>query len=412
MKRNALLVISVICLILSSFNLQIEGRNASVKQEQIKELVILALTPHASFVIDSDADFITYSLPGTGIVSDPYIIEGYNITTTDAIGISISDTTKYFVIRNCYVDAVDYGIALSYVDSNTATIVNNTCNNNYRGGIDIYYSGGSTIINNTCNNDFWGGINLYSSSNSILTNNTCNNNLDGIMLRYSSGCTITNNTFSNDGYGLYLIFSGSSTVVNNTFTNCGLRIYIDTIDAFLSYTIENNWVNGKKLGFYTNLDSTIISEPNYGQLILVNCTNVTVRDQTINSASIGLFLHSCIYSVIINNTFSDNSDSIILHFSINSTIANNTCSTWNSGVELHSSGNSIITNNTCNNGGHGVYINLSANSTVTNNTCNNNYRDGIFLLNSGSSTIADNTFSNNDEVAIELLSNFTLLVIL
>ena len=290
MKKNILLVISITCLVLTSFNLQIEGGNTSIKQDQIRDFAILSLTPHASFVIDSDADFITYSLPGTGIVTDPYVIDGYNITTTDAIGIHISDTTKYFVIRNCYIDAVDYGISLYYVDYGTATIVNNTCNNNYRGGIDLYYSGGSTIVNNTCNDDLWGGIIFANSGGSTVVNNTCNNDLSGIQLRYSNGCTITNNTLSNDGYGIYLIHSGSSTVVNNTFTNCGLRIYEDTIDVLLSNTIENNWVNGKQLGFYTNLDSTIIEEPNYGQLILVNCTNVTVRDQVINSASIGLIL--------------------------------------------------------------------------------------------------------------------------
>ncbi|MBA7578428.1 hypothetical protein ES708_20290 [subsurface metagenome] len=244
----------------------------------------------------------------------------------------------------------------------------------------------------------WGGINLYYSGSSTVANNTCSNNGDkGIGLYYSGSSMVANNTCSNNGHnGILLYYSGSSMVENNTFTNCGLDISEDTIDAYLSYTVENNWVNGKKLGFYTNLDSTIIVEPVYGQLILVNCTNVTVRDQIINNTSTGLFLYSCTYSVIINNTLNNNRRGISLSSSGSSTVANNTCSNNGyKGIYLRYSGSSTVANNTCSNNGYGIGLYYSSSSTVANNTCSNNDWEGISPVYSDHSTVANNTCNNN-----------------
>ena len=198
-------------------------------------------------------------------------------------------------------------------------------------------------------------------------------------------------------------------MANNNFTNCGLHISERTVDAYLSDTLENNLVNGKKLGFYTNLDSTIIAELVYGQLILVNCTNVTVRDQILNYASIGLSLHFCTSSVIVNNTCSNNNDhGIVLMFSGSSTVANNTCNNnnnWHSaGIMLFFSGSSTVINNTCNNNYEGIKLWVSDYSTVTNNTCSNNDL-GISLDSSDSCVITYNLLQENEEYGVYLLYN-------
>ena len=346
-------------------------KGIQIEEKSEGNLSLSSLIPHDFITIISDSGFLAYICSGT--VEDPYMIEGYNITTTHDNGIYISSTTKYFIIRNCYVDAEGYGIYISSVADGTATIANNTCNNNlYIGitlssfgsstvvnntcinnnhgiylsnsdsstvtnntcsnnneyGIFLDYSGSSTVTNNTCNNNKF-GIYLRYSGSSTVANNTCNNNEYGIFLRFSSGSTVANSTCSTNNYGIYLEDSGSSTVTNsicnnnnnygikfrssgsltvvdNTFTNCGLDISGGTIDFYLSHTVENNWVNGKKLGFYTNLDSTIIDEPVYGQLILINCKSVTVRDQILNNAGTGLSLHYCTASTINNNTCNNN----------------------------------------------------------------------------------------------------------
>ncbi len=378
-----------------------------------KDLLLSSLIPHDFITIISDSGFLAYL--GSGTVEDPYVIEGFNITTTYDTGIYISDTTKYFIIRNCYVDAEGYGIYISSVADGTATIANNTCNNNLYIGITLGGSGSSTVINNTCRNNNYGiylsnsdsstvinntcsnnneyGIYLDYSGSSTVVNNTCNNidfsiylrysssstvanntcsnnNVYGIFLRYSDdstvannmcnnnnyigifledsgSSTVVNNTCSNNNYGIFLSGSDSLTVVDNTFTNCGLYTIGGSIDTYLSHTVENNWVNGKKLGYYTNLESTIIGEPVYGQLILVNCTNVTVRDQILNKASVGLSLHYCTYSIINNNTCSNN---------------------YYRGIYLGTSTFFVVTYNLLQeNGGYGIYLVFSDNNLIHHN---------------------------------------------
>ncbi|MHA2309402.1 MAG: hypothetical protein ACXABJ_09010, partial [Candidatus Heimdallarchaeaceae archaeon] len=64
--------------------------------------------------------------PGSGKVNNPYRIENLIITTEKSIGIYIIGTDKYFIIRNCTIEAENTAIALSYIDSGRASIINNT----------------------------------------------------------------------------------------------------------------------------------------------------------------------------------------------------------------------------------------------------------------------------------------------
>jgi parallel beta-helix repeat protein len=424
-KVSKFLFVSILIIGISTFSsMRVNATNVSYDPPSYS-----SLTPHDPISITSDDNFTDYSFLGTGTDEDPYVIEGYNISTTSTRGIYITDTTKYFTVRNCYVDAGEYGIYIRNVASGTATVINNTCTNNNNIGIYLYNSGSSTVVNNTCSsNNFCGiflsssvsstvanntcnsneeGIYLSNSGSSIVANNTCNNNeWDGIYLESSGSSTVTNNTCNNNNWGGILFeLSGSSTVANNSFTNCGLYIYEETSDAYLSYTVENNWVNGKILGFYTNLDSMIIAEPVYGQLILVNCTTVTVRDQILNNTTIGLFLRFCTSSVIINNTCNNGDYGIYLSSSGSSTVANNTCNdNRDIGILLSSSGSSTVANNTCDTNFNGISLQFSGSSTVANNTFNNN-NIGFFLFDSDFCNITYNLLQENVEYGIWIYSN-------
>ncbi len=367
-KTTIFLLILTLSIYASNVNVQITAEENDYRPPSLE------LTPHESIEIISDDNFTDYGFLGTGTAEDPYIIEGLEIITTEYTGIYIYNTTNYFIIRNCYVDAIYDGIYIDNVADGTATVSNNTCSNNVHDGIKLDSSINSTISNNICGNNDYGGINLYRSDHSIISNNTCSNN---------------------NHYGIRLPHSGNSTISNNTFTNCGLYIYEYTIDAYLSYVIENNWVNGKKLGFYTNLESTIIAEPVYGQLIFINCTNVTVRDQILNNATTGLFLYSCTYSTIIDNTCNNGDVGIFLDNSVSSTVFNNTCNNNNdTGIFLYTSSSSTVSDNTCNNNYRGILLYYSDSSTISNNTCNNNLV-GLLLSTSISSTVSSNTCINN-----------------
>ncbi|MHA1399799.1 MAG: NosD domain-containing protein, partial [Candidatus Heimdallarchaeaceae archaeon] len=336
----------------------------------------LTLTAHDPIIIASDSDFSIF--PGTGTPEDPYIIEGFNITTTSDYGIYIHDTTKYFIIRNCYVDADSTGIYIYNIADGTAIIVNNTCMNS-KSGIILYYSDYITFINNTCSNNDNYGISLSSSANTTLTNNTCsNNNNYGICLWYSDNVTLTNNMcMNNNGDGISLYISDNVILTDNIFLNNGLYVY-GVLDTFLSCTISNNYVNGKLLGYFTNINDIIIDDPVYGQLFVINSTNVTIKNQVITNTSIGInVIYSQVATLINNTCMNNNYDGIYLRYSDYVTVTNNTCSNNNwDGISLSSSDNTILTDNTFIN--DGLYIS-GVLDTFLSCTISNNYVNGKLL---------------------------------
>jgi len=101
--------------------LPIINTNSAISFHDLK--ASFSLTPHDPIYITSDSGFAVF--PGSGTEEDPYLIDGYNITTTST-GISITDTTKHFVIRNCYVETNYIGIYITDVADGTATVANNT----------------------------------------------------------------------------------------------------------------------------------------------------------------------------------------------------------------------------------------------------------------------------------------------
>ncbi len=334
-----------------------------------------ALIPHEPFEIISDENFTDYDFLGSGTDIDPYIIEGYEINTTSDRGISVSGTTKYFVIRDCYVDAGSRGIYIGYVAQGTASIINNTCINNYI-GINLWGSSGATIINNTC--------------------------------------------IENNAYGIRIVYSPSAIIIGNT-CNDGLDIFETNIEAYTTYTVVDNWINGKLFGFIVNVSSTTFSDSIYGQMLIVNCTDLNVRNQVITNASTaikilfcdqitltnntstnnnhdGIYLRDSSDITLINNTCSfNNNDGIWLHDSSGITFINNTCSFNNdNGFCLDSLGITLINNTCCNNNYRGIFLDDSPSSTLTNNTCNNNKDSGIIIADSSDITLINNTCTSND----------------
>ncbi|MHA1516302.1 MAG: hypothetical protein ACTSPF_12265, partial [Candidatus Heimdallarchaeaceae archaeon] len=91
------------------------------------------ITKPQTFLIQSDPIHITNDneflvFPGNGTITDPYRLENYNISSEiQNFGINISDTTKYFVIQNCFIKVKQVGIWISWISHGTAEIRNNTC---------------------------------------------------------------------------------------------------------------------------------------------------------------------------------------------------------------------------------------------------------------------------------------------
>jgi parallel beta-helix repeat protein len=200
------------------------------------------------------------------LTADGITLVGFNVTNS---GNSISEA----------------GIA---VTSNNNIITGNNVSNNNGDGIELYYSCNNTITGNNVSNNHLDGISLYyfssSNNNTITGNNVCNNNCSGIGLWDSCNNTITGNNVSNNYHGISLsAYSNNNTITGNVFVNDGLPVY-----SFFQNTVEDNTVNGKPLVYLE--DASDIEVIDAGQVILVNCNNITIENLDLSNTSGGIAL--------------------------------------------------------------------------------------------------------------------------
>ncbi len=378
----------------------------------------MSYTSHSPIEVFSDSGLAAAAVSGMGTKSDPYLLQGWEIITNSVHGIYIHDTTKYFIIRNCYINTGrtgSYGIYIRDAAFGTATIVNNTCYNNYN-GIFICDSANLTIMHNNCQNNT-SGIKILKSTNSTITHNTCYNNYQSILVWESVNSIITNNTCQNatdigiklflswnsiiyrnncSKNNIYLHDSNSSTIANNSLIESGLHIRESSLEKYLSYSVANNWVNKQPLGWLMNKHNINI-QTTYGQLFLINCTNIQVKNQNYSHTATGITLDFCTSCRILNNTVCGNNKvSISITHSSSIIIANNTCHNNREGIYISDVNSTIIANNTCRNNRQGVCILGTSSAIISNNTCNQNWVYGIYINKSKNCSLTNNVCNRNN----------------
>jgi parallel beta-helix repeat protein len=251
-------------------------------------------------------------------------------------------------------------------------------------------------LNLSCASD---GVQLWNTNNSIIANNNITaNNGDGIGLSYSSNNTISGNNITADSpqlpWGLRLDNSSNNKIVNNAFTRSGFF-------AVFSYqnTVENNTVNGKPLVYLEGVSDHSVNDA--GQVILLRCNNITVKDLDLLSTSAGVELFETNNTTISENNITENNLGIMLKSSSNNTITANNITRTISGISFEGSPNNTISRNDI--AGVGLYlgsntgINLrysNHNSIYGNNITNN--EDGIILeWNSDHNRVFENNITEN-----------------
>ncbi|MHA1886965.1 MAG: right-handed parallel beta-helix repeat-containing protein, partial [Promethearchaeota archaeon] len=141
---------------------------------------------------------------GAGTLMDPYIIENVSIDAANgAYGISISNSIKHFIIRNC-------------------------------------------SISNAGSSTWYAGIYIYNVSNGIITENSLVDNEKGIILRYFcenntlSWNNITGKTLSGSDYGIYIYYYGQyNSIYENRIDYVGYGVYISGTSTYNN--ISFNW---------------------------------------------------------------------------------------------------------------------------------------------------------------------------
>jgi len=315
-----------------------------------------------------------------------YLENELDVTVTDAGQVILVNCNK-ITVRNLNLSNTNVGIELW--KTTDSKIMNNTVLNNHY-GISLVESRNNNISSNNVKSNNFYGIELYESSNNDITSNNALNNGFGIQLEDSSHNAIINNNVLNNDLGIYLVKSTNNIVTKNTFINGSLSVW-----KSYQNIVKDNKVNGKPLVYLENKSDVTVTDA--GQVILVNCNKIRVRNLSLSNTTVGVELWKTTDSEIIDNTISNEDYGIELYKSSSNTITNNDVSNSIYGIQLEDScNNNIITNNSATNNSYGIGLDKSSNNIIANNNATNNGY-GIGLDKSSNNTIANNNVSNNTD---------------
>ncbi|MFX0204776.1 MAG: NosD domain-containing protein, partial [Candidatus Hodarchaeota archaeon] len=276
---------------------------------------------------------------------------------------------------------------------------------------------GNQVIDHT-----WRGISTTQVQNIQISENLIiNSSYRGLELRYTSLCNITQNQVIGGGIRFYQ--SGSNRIVTNSVTGHGFKIDGWESAHYEQIAVVNNSVNGKPFIFWQSISDQVILEA--GQVLLMECNNITIGNQNISFTSSGIMGYDCTNVTVANNIFNNNSEYAVWFWNsadcmisnnrmfynsqglriedgMDFSIVNNTIegSYWD-GISLDYSEQTVLTKNTIrNNEGTGIRLYHSHNSHFSNNTVSNNRREGINIHSSNTCILTNNTIANNLETGI------------
>ncbi|MHA1944536.1 MAG: right-handed parallel beta-helix repeat-containing protein [Candidatus Hodarchaeales archaeon] len=401
----------------------------------------------APITISSDSELAAVASSGTGTEISPYIMEGLIISTQGVTGIFIQDTTKYFIIRNCWIDSgYANGIFIQDVASGTATLTNNTCIGNNH-GIYIMNSPDSTINNNNCSLNSGCGIYIYQSDSCtvignifvqngdcgiwldhspicIVEKNTCNRNYRGIEVKTSGNSIISQNICNeNSQQGIWLwAVSFISSVTNNTCKDNRYGIQVDESNNCLIKL--NTLKSSQSYGIYYNnvfggtIEENLVTTTSYHGIQVLSSTNLKIISNILHdNGEAGIELKWSSNNIIgLNIVFNNNWDGIRLYNSnSDNTIEQNTV--YNNGLngirlEFNNKDNIVDTNMVYNNGEAGIWVysdegsvsDYDGRNIILNNNVYDNNWTGIFILWSYLNEIAHNTIYGNQWGGIQIES--------
>lgn len=446
MKRSVLLqsfivVILILTLTYSTVNPIIED----VSERPTSFHTLSVLTPHEPIVIGNDTALAVW--PGSGTEGDPYRIEGLNITSENA-SIRVENTTKHFVIENCYLKPLGMwwltGIQIANVSD--GSVLNCTITSGWN-GVSLYSSTDFTVMDCTIFNVST-GISFYSLNNTIISNNIvhdifsgisgggCSDTVvsanhvfnwqhmgieiagynirteiignfvydenlyytwyGGITLVYASGVRVDNNSVYNNHMGIYVDFlSTGCQITNNEIENCTTGVYVMWSN---NITIDGNRITDVYMGFYVYdsqnisiLNNDIFSEVGRG-IYLSQSKYCELKGNTMENAGIEIGAMSPTYwnHTVENNYMGNKKIGYIMDYSDTVIEADDY-----SQIIMVFCQNVTVTNGVFSNANIGVIIAYSDGCGLRNSVITENTLTGIELFYVTSCTISDCNITQN-----------------
>lgn len=342
-------------------------------------------TYYENLIIDKSINLIGEDKEST------YIIDNFS-QTSSAINIDINSVSiSNFTIIG---EAVSYSIE---INKDNSKIYNNKIISST--GINIH-SGNNSIIKNYIEADtFWGiGIHWYKGSFNIIKDNTIIAESSGIYL--ISQCrnnNIINNYIISRNNGIRLYESNKNIIIDNNMYNGGLKLQ----NSYDNY-IVNNSVNGKPMGYFRNESNYIINK-DFGQIIIIDCNNITIENQYIFDLQTGIHLYHSKNCKIQNNTITHNNpfrgDGVKVISCENIKIMNNNF-TYLDAINIQYSNDTIIAYNNILNCRTGIFLQYCDKIEISKNNIINNSIHIEFYFGSKNSIVTMNNLIGRRPTAL------------
>lgn len=376
-----------------------ESHNNSIMQNEVTNTSAVGIHTRQSSRNEVAENFISYNT-GTGVSlgyeSKYNRIYNNTVSWNDGHGISMEYAFNNTISNNTVTGNAGTGLLIMWWATGNVITGNTLSNNEY--GVWLRRSDKNYIMENQMNWNTLGGAYVAQSDWNVVDNNSANSNgYSGLIFYDSENNTIENNEFSSNLYdGVTLGMSVGNLFRNNTMTSDGVFIHGNEVDHWTNNDIDSsNLVNGKQIVYWKNATGGTVPLGG-GQVILANCTDVTVSNQAISDTSVGILLGFTRNSTIVDNVLSLNKRAgAYLSSSINTTVKNNVAFDNRAGINIStfSSFNNVSDNDLYSNE-IGISIYYSEWNTVVNNTVRQGFY-GFFTLDSGPHRIFHNRVIDN-----------------
>jgi len=323
----------------------VSSSTITIKEEKIclKEFTISGLDSYYEVNIKGNHTAIYNTTINSDILINSSNNKIYNNSIKRWICITSSQKPEY----NSFNKICNNTLGTVYVNSSNNIICNNLIESDnffYSVHFDIDAISNHFYDNNIISTSI-NGL-LLSSDNNDIHNNTINDEMnDGVGILINSRKNNISNNVIKGGYSSISLFSDENIITGNVMKKGGIEIGIPLF-LFNSYTIPynntifNNLVNDKPLLYKVRHSNEIFHE-DYGQIILMNCTNITIHHQNISHVKRPIQVFNSKNMFIQDNTFiggqfwsecSEHIEFIKNRF-------------YSSGIELNSCSDIIIKNN-------------------------------------------------------------------
>ena len=248
----------------------------------------------------------------------------------------------------------------------------------------------NSIIKNYLEGGKYTSISMGSSDSfNDIIDNTITGGDDGIYLIDCNDNNIINNRIKCEVSGIRLSESNENTISNNTMDKGGL-----CLQNSYNNIISDNYVNDKPI-LYLHNESNKVFNQDFGQIIVIDCNNITIENQVLNDLNTGVYLFKSKNCKIQNNSISHKtpfSGYGIKVVSCENTILFNNTLSYLDGIDIYFSNNTSISYNNILNCRIGISLAYCNNSKIFKNNLVNNSQSIDFYIGSRNSIVTMNNF--------------------